>query len=183
MIYDLPISININGKDYLIRNKGDYRVVLDVITALNDPNLKDYEKALCILVIFYEKYNQIKPKNKKEAVEKAMEFISYSIKGNNDNAIKLMDWEQDFPLIVAPINRVIGTEIRALEYLHWFTFLSAYLEIGECSFQFIVGIRSKLLKGEKLEKYERKFLRENEELVKFDFDLNEEEKAILDSIV
>jgi len=47
---------------------------------------------------------------------------------------KLADWEQDFPLIVNPVNRVLGYEVRDCEYCHWWTFLSAYYEIGDCLF-------------------------------------------------
>ena len=65
-----------------------------------------------------------------------------------------MDGEQDFPFIVGPVNRVLGKEIRSLKYLHWWSFLSAYTEIGDCTFQKIVSIRSKRAKGMRLEKGE-----------------------------
>ena len=45
-----------------------------------------------------------------------------------------MDGEQDFPFIVGPVNRVLGKEIQSLKYLHWWSFLSAYTEIGDCTF-------------------------------------------------
>ena len=43
-----------------------------------------------------------------------------------------MSWEQDFDMIIAPVNRIAGCEVRALEYLHWWSFLSFYQEIGDC---------------------------------------------------
>lgn len=60
---------------------------------------------------------------------------------------RLMDWEQDFQYIIAPVNHVIGREIRADAYLHWWTFLSAYMEIGECTFAQIVRIRDAKSRG------------------------------------
>jgi hypothetical protein len=44
-----------------------------------------------------------------------------------------------------------------------------YLAIGECSFSEIVSIRSKIAKGQKLEKYEQKFKRENPQYFSWDF--------------
>lgn len=76
-----------------------------------------------------------------------------------------MDWEQDFQYIAAPINRVVGQEIRAMPYLHWWTFISAYYEIGDCFFAQIVRIRSLRAKGKRLEKADQEFYRENKRLV------------------
>ena len=76
-----------------------------------------------------------------------------------------MDWEQDFQYIVAPINRVVGCEVRAVDYLHWWTFISAYYEIGDCLFAQIVRIRQLKSKGKKLDKADQEFYRENRRLV------------------
>ena len=35
----LPTSVNVSGKEYNIRS--DYRAILDICTALNDPELSD----------------------------------------------------------------------------------------------------------------------------------------------
>ena len=78
-----------------------------------------------------------------------------------------MDWEQDFPLIIGPVNRVLGKEIRSVEYLHWWTFLSAYMEVGDCTFAQVVAIRDKKARGKKLDKAENEWLKRNRELVDF----------------
>ena len=44
-------------------------------------------------------------------------------------------------------NRVLGQEVRAAKYMHWWTFLAAYQEIGECTFAQIVRIRDRLARG------------------------------------
>lgn len=59
---------------------------------------------------------------------------------------KLVDWGQDFKLIVAPVNRILGLEARAEKYLHWWSFISAYYEIGECLFAQVIRIRRKRLR-------------------------------------
>ena len=59
MIWDLPLNVEINGEIHAIRNKCDYRVVLDVISTLNDPELTEEEKIKCALIIFYEKASNI----------------------------------------------------------------------------------------------------------------------------
>ena len=94
-------------------------------------------------------------------------------------APKLMDWEQDFRYIVAPINRVLGQEIRAAEYLHWWTFLAAYYEIGDCLFAQIVRIRAKRAKGQPLDKADAAWYRENRELVDLKAQYTQGEEELL----
>ena len=53
-----------------------------------------------------------------------------------------MDWEKDLSLIISPINKIVGHDIR-LDSFHWWTFLSYFMEIGECTFNTYVGIRNK----------------------------------------
>ena len=49
--------------------------------------------------------------------------------------------------------------------VHWWTFLAAYMEIGDCLFAQIVRIREKRLKGKKLSKEDQYFYRKNREIV------------------
>ena len=77
-----------------------------------------------------------------------------------------MDWEQDFPWIVAPVNRVLGRDIREEMPLHWWSFLAAYYEIGDCTFAQIVRIRDAQARGRKLDKAEREWARRNGDLIR-----------------
>ena len=52
-MYNIPTSITIQDKSFGIRNKGDYRVVLDCFSALNDTELTDQERMIAALIIFY----------------------------------------------------------------------------------------------------------------------------------
>ena len=181
MMWDLPISVEIDGKEYAITNKCDYRMVLDVICALNDNELDDEQKVKTALYVFYE---DITPcQDLKKAIKEMYKIIAYGEEQeeNQEQKPKLMDWEHDFNLLVAPINRVLGYEIRSVNYLHWYTFLSGYYEIGECTFSNVVSIRSKKAKGKKLEKWEQEFYRENKKMVDLPQNLTEEEQEWLDS--
>ena len=180
MMWDLPVSVEINRKIHAIRNKCDYRVVLDVISALNDNELTEEEKIKCALIIFYE--NILDVDDFESAVNEMFKVINLGEEqSEEERKPKLMDWEHDFNLLVAPINRVLGYEIREGKWLHWYTFLGAYYEIGECTFANVVSIRSKKAKGKKLEKWEQDFYRENKKMVDLPQNLTEEEQEWLDS--
>lgn len=182
MMWDLPISVEINGKSHAIRNKCDYRVVLDVICALNDNELTEEEKAKCALVIFYEDTSQI------DDFEMAIKEMFRIINGgqveeqSNDNRPRLMDWEHDFSQLAPPISRVLGYDVRTPDkYTHWYSFLGGYMEIGECTFSTIVSIRSKKAKGQKLDKWEIDYLREHRKMVELPQKLTAEEEELLNS--
>jgi hypothetical protein len=181
MMWDLPIAVEIDGKKHNIRNKCDYRVVLDVICALNDNDLTDKEKAECALFIFYEDFADID--DFQTAIKEMFRIINGGEEQEESQEQKpsLMDWQHDFPVLVAPINRVLNREIRSVDYLHWYSLLSAYMEIGECTFSTIVSIRSKRMKGKKLEKWEEEYLREHRKMVDLPKKLTQEEQDFLNS--
>ena len=180
MIYDLPVDIEIEGVKHHIRNNGDYRMTLDVIAALNDNELTQEERLQAALFIFYEDVYQISDLN-----TAALEMMRFINNGEDDEDEEptppIMDWQQDFKLMVAPINHALGCEIRSVPYLHWWTFLSGYMEIGEGTFQTVISIRSKKRKGQKLEKWESDFYRENKKMIDLPLRLTDEEQEFLDS--
>ena len=93
---------------------------------------------------------------------------------------RLIDWSQDFDLMVAPINHILGFECRSVDFLHWHTFLAAYLEIPpESVFARVLRIREKLRTGKKLEKYERTWYNKNRDLVNLRPKFSKAEEAIL----
>lgn len=175
--YGLPTTVDIDGTEYEIRS--DYRAILDIIEALNDVTLNRQEKAYIVLTIFYPDVDSIK--NYEEAIKKCFEFIECGKERQNDvRAPKLVDWAKDFQYIIAPINAVAGREIRADEYLHWWTFIGYYNEInGDCTFAQIVRIRDKQARGKKLDKDEREWLNRNRDLVTLPSQYTEEEEELL----
>lgn len=155
--YKLPTEIEIDGKIYKIREKGDYRQILDVIEILNDKELTEEDKTFNSLLYFYEEC---------PPVEKAVQYMQWFIacgkpEREEISEPSIMNWEKDFNYIASGINKQGGEDIRTLPYMHWWTFISKYMEIGESVFSTIVSIRQKIQKGEKLEKWEREFYNKN----------------------
>lgn len=166
-MYELPTAIEIEGVQYGIRNRGDYRVILDIFSVLEDTELSATERTISALIDFYEDFEDIEDvytfPHIEEAVKKMYEFFNGEPqpKPAMQTHRKLIDWEGDEAIIVSAINNVANIEIRALDYLHWWTFLSYYMAIGESTLATVVSIRGKTAKGEKLEKWERKYKQEN----------------------
>lgn len=163
MMYDLPVSVEVCGTEYAIRS--DYRAALDICAALNDTELDDQDRGLVVLDIFYPGFARMPPEHYQEAIRRCFWFLSCGEQPADRKAPKLVDWEQDFSYIVAPINRVMGREIRAVEYLHWWSFIAAYYEIGDCTFAQIVRIRSLRARGKPLDKSDREWYQRNRHLV------------------
>ena len=180
-LWELPKSVWVNGHEYSIRT--DFRAVLDLLTALSDKDMqgqnereKNYIQCELIKRIMFENPDELLPEDMQEAFNGVVKFIDMEIEPSDKKSPRVMDWEQDATLIIPAVNRVIGHEVRADKYMHWWTFLSAYMEIGECSFSHILSIRQKIATGKKLEKWERDFLKENKDLVLLKDKLTEEER-------
>ena len=128
---------------------------------------------------FYPGFADMPAEHYQQAIERCLWFINCGEEETERQHIKLMDWEQDFKYIVAPINRVTGTEIRSIEYMHWWTFIAAYYEIGDCTFAQIVRIRDKKARGKPLDKTEQEWYRKNRHLVDLKTKYTQEDDEIL----
>lgn len=171
--WDLPETAEIGGTVYELNT--DYRDILEIIRYLNDSERTEYVRWRIAIALFFE--GEIPPEYQQDAMEYLATFISY---GETDQARpgpQLLDWEQDTKAIVADVNKVAGQEIRALPYLHWWTFLSYFQAIGEGQLSTIVGIRDKLRRGKKLDSWEQEFYRENRSRVDFKKKYTAEELA------
>ena len=106
--YELPTSLNISGVDFSIRT--DFRVIIDILVAMNDPELDEQAKAFVMLQILFEDWQNISPEHLTEACQKACEFIDCGQADDNPNKPKprLMYWEQDGDMIVPAVNKVAG---------------------------------------------------------------------------
>lgn len=175
MIGNLPVSLEVDGKDYAIRT--DFRVILLVFQALADPELSEQEKAAVILRSLYKEL----PGDLQDALEKAVWFMDGG-QSFRSGEKRVMDWEQDEQMIFAAVNKVAGYETRAADYLHWWTFLGFFNEIGEGLFSTVVHIRQKRNRGKKLDKTEEEFYRRNREVVNLKKRLSKEEQAELDKV-
>lgn len=170
-MFDLPTTVTIKDREFGIRDDGDYRMVLDVFSALQDIDIPKKERMITAIVIFYDGFSLDNVFEKAESSEimeelatKMFDFIScgQTNMGNKSNH-KLIDWEQDEQLIASAINNVANTEIRTVDYMHWWTFMGHYISVGESVLSTVVQIRSKLVEGKKLEKHEQEFRKKNPE--------------------
>ena len=159
-IWGLPDSARIGGVTYPIH--ADFRDILEIFRYLDDPDQPEFVRWQIALALFYE--GPVPAEHTKEAIEY---FVSFIACGDADGrpGPKLLDWEQDAQVIIADINKVAGTEVRALPFLHWWTFLSFFHAIGEGQLSTLISIREKLRKGKKLEKWEQEYYRKNKSKV------------------
>lgn len=163
MIGKLPVFLTIADNEWCIRT--DYRDILTIMEAYNDPELSDREKAWIMLNILYVDWEKMPRELYREAAEKAVWFLDCGQEEDDKKPPrKLMDWEQDEPILFPAINKLAGREIRAVEYLHWWTFTGYFMEIEDGTFSTVLGIRQKRAKGKKLEKYEQEFYLANKSM-------------------
>lgn len=166
----LPTALEVGGQSYAIRY--DWRAVIDVINILGSEDFQDAEKYFCALKVFYVDFAKIPVRSYQEAMERCYEFIGY---GNNRDSggPTLMSWKQDMKYIISPVSKTIGQDVRSIRYdpatntggLHWWTFLSAYMEIGDCLFAQILKIREKRSKGKPLDAAEKEWYQKNRDIV------------------
>lgn len=183
-MYELQTEVIINGASFGIRNKGDFRMVLDCFKALNDEELNEQERLFASLIIFYEDFSTIEDVMRQSEILKQLQeemFLFFDcgekdLQSNTEN-IKVLDWDKDSNLIVSAVNNVANKEIRSLEYLHWWTFISYYTAISESLLTEVIKLRYKKAKGEKLETYERKFIQNNPQYFNIDMRSTEQKEA------
>ncbi len=183
MTYNLPKTVIVDGREQAIRY--DFRVILEIITMLQDNELSGEEKTEAVLEMFYLDPDGIR--DVKGAVDACFSFIDAESERPKRPRPRLTDWNQDFEYIIAPVNRVLGYESRAVDYdpdentggVHWWTFLAAYMEIGnDCLYAQIISIRDKRQRKKKLEKYEKEWLKRNADIVNLKTYYTEEENKL-----
>lgn len=178
MQWELPKTVEIGGTEYKIRNDCDYRVVLDIIGALNDNELDRECQLRCALFIFYEDLSGCE--DLRSAVDEMMKIINCGEEKDDTPPLKLMDWEHDFKNIAAPISRVLGHSVRdERNYTHWYDFVGAYGEIGDCYWAQVMNIRKKRREGKPLDETDRKFYREHKKDIDLPLELSDDEREWL----
>lgn len=176
----LPESLCVNGKMYAIRT--DFRYIIRINMAFNDPELENEEKVYICLFVLYEDYDDMPKEDYEAAFAAALEFIDHGVKSNDKNPPRLMDWEHDEDIIFAAVNKIAGFETRSVDHLHWWTFVGYFMEMTEGVFPRILGLRLKKAKGKPLEKWEREYWSANKAVCVLEAKLTEEEKAAKDKL-
>lgn len=179
MIGRLPKTLTVNGIDRKIRS--DYRVALLIFVALDDPELIENDKLATMIECLYE--DEISQADYEEAATQASWFLDGGKAHERiKQSKKVLDWEQDEQIIFSAVNKVAGKEVREQEYMHWWTFLSYFNEIGDGILSSVINIRGKKNKGKKLDKSEEEFYRANKELCDLKTKYTAEEQADIDRL-
>ena len=134
--WNLPRSVQVDGRDWAVN--ADFRDVLDVIGWLDGAEGEDLlpeERWYVALALFSREFDA------------------------------MPEWQQDAPLIAAGVNRAAGCEVRALPFVHWWSFLGWFSAIGEGPLATVVAIRDKLRRGKKLEAWELSYYRAHRDQV------------------
>jgi len=174
MIFDLPTALDFGGASWDI--DPDFRQVLRILEAMEDPDLTDGEKATICLINLYVDADQIPPELAQAAFDAAIKFIDHGA-GDGKPGPRTMDWTQDAPLIFPAVNRAAGFEVRSVDYMHWWTFLGFFMEIKDTVYSTVLSLRGKKARHKKLEKSEQEFWNENIGICRIRERLTEEEKA------
>lgn len=160
-LWNLPTRTVIGENTFAINT--DFRDVLEIFSYLSDPDLPEFIRWQIALALFYE---QPVPA---DIQQQAMEYLVWFVNGGERSPAKpgpkLLDWQQDAALIVADVNKVAGQEIRAMPFVHWWTFLSWFNAVGEGQLSTVVAIRDKLARGKKLEDWEKTYYRDHKQKV------------------
>lgn len=175
MIGRLPQALEVKGRLLPIRT--DFRDILAQFEMLNDDELSDVEKAYVCCRNLYK--SEITPADFEEATNQLYRFIDGGdIPKSEPSAAKIIDWEKDERIIMPAISKTVGVaDVRELPYMHWWTFLGAFGEISEGMLSTVLSLRRKQADGEKLEKWEQKYIRKNRDLIEI---RTREEQAAID---
>lgn len=157
--WSLPEALEVQGRQYAIN--ADFRDVLEVIRWLNNPDEDERVRYFVSLKLFFEDWDSIPQKDQEEAARQMMIFIAGGVEDTGPAGPRLIDWEQDQGMIVADVNKVAGCEIRALPFVHWWTFLAWFGGIGEGQLSTVVSIRDKRRRGKKLESWEKEYYQQH----------------------
>lgn len=155
----LPRQVRIGETGYPIN--ADFRDILEILGWLGDESLPEVFRWRVALALFYQE--PLPPEHMSEGAIYLADFIRA---GQADKpGPRLLDWDQDAAAIISDVNRVAGQEIRAMPFVHWWTFLAWFGAVGQGQLTTLVSIREKLRRGKKLEGWEQDFYRQNKHRV------------------
>ncbi len=156
----LPESVVIGGKDFAIRT--DFRVCLKTIMAFEDNELTPQEKASILLSNLYVDL----PTDTEQAIAQANLFLNGGKVGSEDDepSPRVYSFSKDANFIFAAFRQTHGIDLQK-ESLHWWEFLSLFMDLGsETTFCQLVSLRKRVKTG-KATKEERQAAREMGDLI------------------
>ena len=141
--WELPRSVTVAGRPYDCHT--DYRDILGLLPWLEPapgPEAPNREEGWYVaLALFYPDFGGMAPALWPAAAEAMADFLAGGTAEQAKPGPRLIDWQRDADWIVAGVNRAAGCEVRALPYLHWWSFLGWFAAIGEGPLATAVAIR------------------------------------------
>jgi hypothetical protein len=116
MIY--PTKIEVNGKLYNIDT--DYRTALACFKAINDPDIKDTERALAVVTLLLGK--DVPLEDLQEALEKCAIYLRCGRNENTETKDIDMDYFQDEVAIRTSIRQCYHENLNQIKNLHWWEY-------------------------------------------------------------
>lgn len=158
-LWSLPKTATLGGRTFSIR--WDWRTAMRILALLGDGSRPEWARWYGAVALFYEEPVP------DELLGEAAAFLTEFLQAGETASpgLRLFDWQADATEIIADINRVAGLEVRNTD-VHWWTFLAWFHAIGEGRLSMLVGLRSKLARGEKLTAAEQEFYRRNRDRVR-----------------
>ena len=159
-MYGLPETAEFGGRKYQLNT--DFRNILKIFSQLERGDLPESIRWRIAGLLFYS------PELADEDYEAGLSYLAGFLQPgevSHAKSRKMLDWQVDASAIIAGVNAAAGQEIRLLNKVHWWTFLSWFhaMPPGELSTR--VSIREKLQKGKKLEPWEQEYYRQNKQAV------------------
>lgn len=177
-ILKLPTSLTVKGRDFAIN--ADFRPCVNIMRMFERTDLTDSEKIECMVGILYK--DEIPRRYLVDAAQEAVWFLNLGedVQGKGNRGVgRLFSWEQDLKFIISAVDKSAGFSIRSKDFYHFWEFMSAFFESGECVFNTLVHQR-KLKKTGKQTKADKEWWAENREIAELKMTLTQDEQEVLD---
>jgi len=160
----LPEAIRIEDRVYPINS--DYRDCLRIIMAFEDNELTPIEKQWLVLDNLYPE--RPASEDLQEALNKGIRFLNGGEETEDDEGLssakRIFSFSKDARFIFAAFQQTHGIDLQNTQYLHWWHFLTLFMDLGaDTVFCNLVGLRKRVKTG-KATKEEKQVAREMGEI-------------------
>lgn len=160
LVEQLPTTVQIDGEDVALDT--DFRSALRAILAYEDEDLTRGEKIGLLIENLYPE----PPSNLEAAARQGIWYLNGGEMPRDEApGPRLYSMAHDARYIYAAFRQTHGIDLQAIDYLHWWSFLALFMDLGSnTAFCGLVGFRKRLKAG-KLSKDERRSYLEMKEVV------------------
>jgi hypothetical protein len=181
-ILKLPSSLEVQGVQLAIN--ADWRPCVNIMRMFERQDLTDSEKILCMVEILY--VDEVPDSMVADAAEQAIWFLNLGddprakASSKTSSTGRLFSWEQDLKYIISAVEHASHVSIRSQEFFHFWEFMSAFFETGECILNTLIHQR-KLKKTGKQSKMDREWWAENKDIAELKVELTTDEQEVLEA--